>query len=50
MKVKDTEPGIDSEILSRLFSKFATKSNDGTGLGLYISKGIIEAHGSKIWA
>ena len=48
--MKDTEPGINSEILSRLFSKFATKSNDGTGLGLYISKGIIEAHGGNIWA
>ena len=50
MRVEDTGTGIDSEILPRLFSKFATKSNDGTGLGLYISKGIIEAHGGKIWA
>ena len=50
MRVKDTGTGIDSEILPRLFSKFGTKSNDGTGLGLYISKGIIEAHGGKIWA
>jgi signal transduction histidine kinase len=48
--VKDTGAGIDPEILPRLFTKFATKSDVGTGLGLYISKSIIEAHGGKIWA
>ena len=50
--VKDTGTGIDPEILPRLFTKFATKSNrgGGTGLGLYISKNIIEAHGGRIWA
>jgi signal transduction histidine kinase len=36
--------------LPRLFSKFATKSDIGTGLGLFISKSIIEAHGGRIWA
>jgi signal transduction histidine kinase len=52
VSVKDTGYGIDPEILPRLFTKFATKSNrgGGTGLGLYISKNIIEAHGGKIWA
>jgi signal transduction histidine kinase len=49
--VRDTGIGIDPEILPRLFSKFATKSETcGTGLGLYISKGIVEAHGGRMWA
>jgi signal transduction histidine kinase len=48
--IKDEGAGIDSEIASRLFSKFATNSQKGTGLGLYISKSIVEAHGGKIWA
>ena len=47
--LEDTGTGIHSEILSRLFSKFATKSNvGGTGLGLFISKSIVEAHGGRI--
>jgi len=50
VSVKDTGSGIDPEILPRLFTKFATKSETGTGLGLYISKRIIETHGGKIWA
>jgi signal transduction histidine kinase len=50
ISVKDMGPGIDSEILSKLFTKFASKSDMGTGLGLFISKGIVEAHGGKIWA
>ena len=50
VSVKDNGTGIDKEILPRLFTKFATKSESGTGLGLYISKNIIEAHGGKIWA
>jgi signal transduction histidine kinase len=48
--IKDTGSGIDSEILPRLFTKFATKSFEGTGLGLFVSKSIIEAHGGKMWA
>jgi signal transduction histidine kinase len=50
VSVKDTGSGIDPEILPRLFSKFATKSFEGTGLGLFISKSIIEDHGGRIWA
>jgi two-component system, OmpR family, sensor histidine kinase VicK len=50
MKVKDTGKGIDSYILPKLFNKFVTKSDSGTGLGLYICKGIIEAHNGRIWA
>jgi signal transduction histidine kinase len=49
--VSDTGQGIDPEILPQLFSKFATKSElGGTGLGLFICKSIIEAHGGKMWA
>ena len=50
VSIKGTGRGIDAEMLPKLFSKFAPKSFAGTGLGLYISKGIVEAHGGKIWA
>jgi signal transduction histidine kinase len=50
VNVKDTGQGIDVDMLPRLFTKFASKSYHGTGLGLFISKGIVEAHGGKIWA
>ena len=50
VSVKDTDQGIDPEIMPRLFTKFTTKSQTGTGLGLFISKSIIEAHGGRIWA
>lgn len=51
ISVKDSGTGIDPEIFPRLFTKFASKSErGGTGLGLYISKGIVEAHGGRIWA
>jgi signal transduction histidine kinase len=50
ISIKYNGTGIDSEILPRLFEKFASKSYQGTGLGLYICKSIVEAHGGKIWA
>jgi two-component system, OmpR family, sensor histidine kinase VicK len=50
VKVTDSGSGIDPDIMSRLFTKFATKSHTGTGLGLYICKSIVEAHGGKMWA
>jgi len=50
VSIKDDGPGIDPEIMPRLFTKFAAKSDIGTGLGLFISKSIIEAHNGKIWA
>ena len=52
ISIKDTGTGIDPEMLPKLFTKFATKSDKGTGigLGLFISKSIIEAHGGSIWA
>jgi len=49
VQVRDCGPGIDPEIMPRLFTKFATKSDKGTGLGLFVSKNIVEAHGGRIW-
>jgi signal transduction histidine kinase len=50
VSIKDKGIGIAPEIMPRLFTKFATKSERGTGLGLFISKSIVEAHGGSIWA
>lgn len=50
INVEDSGSGIDPSIIPHLFSKFTTKSKGGTGLGLYISKNIIESHGGMIWA
>jgi two-component system sensor histidine kinase VicK len=47
-KVEDSGIGISPEIKARLFEKFVSRSNGGTGLGLYLSKRIIDAHGGKI--
>ncbi|MGB7678278.1 MAG: HAMP domain-containing sensor histidine kinase [Nitrososphaeraceae archaeon] len=50
ISVKDTGAGISPEIAPRLFTKFVTTSDAGTGLGLYLSKSIVDAHGGKMWA
>jgi signal transduction histidine kinase len=50
VRIKDTGEGIDPAFMPRLFTKFATNSALGTGLGLFICKSIIEAHGGTIWA
>jgi signal transduction histidine kinase len=50
VSIKDNGEGIDPSILPKLFTKFATSSSEGIGLGLYISKNIVEAHGGRIWA
>ena len=50
ISIRDMGRGIDPEIFPRLFSRFTSKSFSGTGLGLFISKSIVEAHGGKIWA
>ena len=50
VSITDTGTGINKDIFAKLFSKFVTKSSQGTGLGLYISKSIVEAHGGRIWA
>lgn len=48
--VRDTGPGISSDIMQKLFSKYVTNSRGGTGIGLFIAKNIVEAHGGRIWA
>jgi two-component system sensor histidine kinase VicK len=50
VKVKDTGTAIHPDILPQLFSKFASKSFEGTGFGLFIANSIVEAHDGKIWA
>jgi signal transduction histidine kinase len=50
VSVSDQGKGIDPEIVPRLFQKFISGSEKGTGLGLYISKNIVKAHGGDIWA
>jgi two-component system, OmpR family, sensor histidine kinase VicK len=50
VSIKDTGEGIDRNILPQLFTKFSSKSFEGIGLGLFITKNIVEAHGGRIWA
>jgi signal transduction histidine kinase len=49
VSIKDSGRGVDPELMPKLFSKFVAKSEKGIGLGLFISKNIVEAHGGKIW-
>ncbi len=49
VSICDKGNGINPEVMNHLFEKFISRSDSGTGLGLYISKNIIEAHEGKIW-
>jgi signal transduction histidine kinase len=49
VSIKDQGTGVDPSIKNKLFEKFETKSANGAGLGLYLSRKIVEAHGGKIW-
>ena len=49
VSIKDQGTGVDPSLKDKLFEKFATKSANGAGLGLYLSRKIVEAHGGKIW-
>ena len=48
--IKDTGQGIDPSIVPHIFTKFSSKSFEGIGLGLFIAKNIVQAHGGRIWA
>ena len=50
VSIKDTGTGLSPAILPKLFSKFVSTDSGGTGLGLFVSKNIVEAHGGRIWA
>src|SRR5215469_6915995 len=50
VSIQDNGTGIDDDIFPRLFEKFVSKSFKGTGLGLFICRSIVEAHGGRIWA
>jgi two-component system sensor kinase FixL len=50
MTVRDTGPGIGPDLLDRIFDSFFTTKSEGTGVGLSISRTIVEAHGGRIWA
>ena len=48
--VSDDGPGIPPDEINRIFDPFVTSKSDGIGIGLSISRAIVEAHGGKLWA
>jgi len=50
LHIKDDGKGIDKYVLSKLFNKFVSTVDNHIGLGLYVSKYIVESHGGRIWA
>src|SRR5918994_7321637 len=50
VSIIDTGTGLSPTILPKLFSKFVSTDSGGTGLGLFVSRNIVEAHGGRIWA
>jgi two-component system, OmpR family, sensor histidine kinase VicK len=50
VSIEDEGPGLELDLIPSLFKKFVTSSQKGTGLGLFISKSIVEAHGGRVWA
>ena len=50
VRVADSETGIPTDKLNRIFDTFYTTKRDGTGLGLSVARTIVETYGGKIWA